>query len=77
MRRLAVIGALIGVLLFSLAGFLQAGEIPQGVHLGWELADVNHTMSVTWYTETSETAVQFLYDTESRGGEPRPHAYYW
>ena len=70
MRRLAVIGALIGVLLFSLAGFLQAGEIPQGVHPGWELADVNHTMSVTWYTETSETAVQFLYDTESRGGDP-------
>lgn len=70
MRRLTTMTVLLTVFLFSLVAFAQEGEVPQGVHLGWELADLNHTMSATWYTETSETAVQFLYDTESRGGDP-------
>ncbi len=52
-----------------------ASHIPQGVHLGWELPDVNHTMSITWYTDAAETATAVHYDTESRGGAVEMYMY--
>ena len=49
-------------------------DMPQGIHLGWEIDDINTTISIVWYTETSTTATDVQYDIEARGADPRLYA---
>ena len=70
MRRYVLWVAAIA-LAFTLSAF---ADVPQGIHLGWEIDDINTTMSIVWYTETSTTATDIQYDIEARGADPRLYA---
>ena len=73
-RRVCATAFLAVAIAISLSVFALA-DVPQGVHLGWEVNDINTTMSFAWYTEESTTATQLLYDTMSRGGATAAYAF--
>ncbi len=66
---------LVALSLVLTLGSLVVADLPQGVHLGWEINDINTTMSFVWYTDESTTASQLLYDTQSRGGDEGLYAF--